>query len=141
MSIIRSAVLTAVLLASTALPIQALQANDSQGQISSSSPATGEEAFNEIQHLLRTVSDPWDEGGEITSLVDAQAMVREDEALLMIAPSERGTYVVVLRRDRVRWHRADASSEQLSAAVRQLRGELDESKATTHRGPRHQGQL
>ncbi len=135
MPMIRSAALTALLLTSAALPIQGLQANDSQGQISSFSPATGEEAFNEIQHLLRTLSNPWGEGGEIISLIDAQAMVREDEALLMIAPSERGTYVVVLRRDGVQWHRADVSNDQLSTAARHLRGELDGSQGATHRGP------
>lgn len=135
MSIIRSAVLTAVLLASTALPIQALQANDRQGQISNPSPATGEEAFNEIQHLLRMVSDPWGEGGEIISLAHAQAMVREDEAVLMMAPSVRETYMVVLRRGAVRWYRADVSGNQLFAAARHLRGQLDGPQAILHRGP------
>ena len=61
------------------------------------------------------------------SLQEAQAMLREDEAVLMVVPGEFGTHVMALTREGLQWHRADIDAKAVGEAVSHLRAQLDPS--------------
>jgi CHAT domain-containing protein len=65
--------------------------------------------------------------GEPISEADAQAMLAPDEALIVIFPSHRGTYVYVIRRIATMWTRSPLSIDDLQEAVSALRQNLEEN--------------
>lgn len=68
------------------------------------------------------------------SLAEAQGLLREDEAVLMVVPSLFGTHVMALTREGLQWHRADMNAKAVGELVGTLRAQLDPSgqaRATT----------
>jgi CHAT domain-containing protein len=62
---------------------------------------------------------------EAVSLTDAQALLRPDEAVLIVVPSMFGTHAMVLSRDGLAWNRSSLNRGEMVRIVRQLRSELN----------------
>ncbi len=54
------------------------------------------------------------------SVEAAQALLAEDEAILLTAPSEFGTHIIAINRDTIEWHRSDWTVDQVQNAVHRL---------------------
>lgn len=57
---------------------------------------------------------------EPLAIADAQTLLRPDEAMLMVVPSDFGTHVVLVTGEGVAWHRSAWSRTEINAAVRRL---------------------
>jgi CHAT domain-containing protein len=76
---------------------------------------------------------------EAVSITDAQALLREDEALLLFLAGPRQTYVFVVTRERADWQRADLGAEELERDVRNLRAALDPTSPARGAAPLNAG--
>ena len=91
--------------------------------------ATIETRLNEIEDRLRrdfpeyfALINP-----EAMTIGDAQQMLRQDEALLLVVPSEFGTHVIALTAEDVKWAYSEWNDERMTEAVRRLRWYLGAS--------------
>ncbi|MGQ0559498.1 MAG: tetratricopeptide repeat protein [Sphingosinicella sp.] len=57
------------------------------------------------------------------SVFATQALLRDDEALLLTIPSRFGTHVVIVRRSQIGWHRSPWATSEIGARVQRLRVE------------------
>lgn len=57
---------------------------------------------------------------EPLDLTASQALLKPDEAVLIIVPSEFGTHIVALTHERAKWHRSDQTSFQVGRKARRL---------------------
>lgn len=58
------------------------------------------------------------------ALRDAQALLSDDEAILLAVPSAYGTHVVAITNEGAEWHRADLNVDAIDGTVRRLRWDL-----------------
>ena len=65
------------------------------------------------------------------SLSDVQKLLDADEALMAYLVGEQRTYLWVMRRDRVAFHRIDVGREEMEDSVTVLRSDLDQSGIRT----------
>lgn len=63
------------------------------------------------------------------STVDARNLARPGEAILMIVPSEFGTHLILIRKDGLDWSRSAMTDDQMEAAVKSLRRNLEPREA------------
>ncbi len=61
---------------------------------------------------------------------ETQALLGDDEAVLLIVPAPDATYIWAVTRDGFDWTRSDMDAAAITAAVQSLRRELDPSTAT-----------
>ena len=59
------------------------------------------------------------------NLAAAQALLRPDEAVLMVVPSQFGTNLMVVTKDDLTWQRPDIPADRIDAMVHRLRCDLD----------------
>lgn len=71
------------------------------------------------------------------SLVETQALIADDEALVMFLAGEEGTLVFALTKEDVTWSRVDMDKASLSETVRVLRISLDDPSETFPRAMAH----
>lgn len=57
---------------------------------------------------------------EPLAIAEAQALLRPDEAMLMVVPSDFGTHVVLVTDQGIAWHRSAWTKREIDAAVRRL---------------------
>lgn len=55
------------------------------------------------------------------SIVDAQRLLRPDEAFLLVVPGTFGTHIIAVSHDAVRWHRVEEGESVVERAVQRLR--------------------
>ena len=59
------------------------------------------------------------------SLAETQAMLRADEAVLLVVPTQFGTHLMAVSREGLTWHRSSLSGGQINVMVHRLRCDLD----------------
>lgn len=64
------------------------------------------------------------------NIKDTQALLEEDEAILLIVPAADATYIWAVTREGFDWARSSLSETEITDAVKVLRRELDPSTAT-----------
>lgn len=57
-------------------------------------------------------------------LAELQALLAEDEAALLLVPTDGGTHAIAVTRDAIRWHRSGWNNKRLDRAVTRLRWDL-----------------
>ncbi len=62
---------------------------------------------------------------------EARALLKPDEAVLIIVPGRFGTSLIAITREGVSWKMVDLSEEKVSRMVARLRQDLDISRSTT----------
>lgn len=89
---------------------------------------TGEIAIreNEIAAIDREIAERFPRYAEFVdpqplTIDEVQALLRPDEAVILIAPTEFGAHTFAIRPTTYRWHRATRTSASIDSAVRRLR--------------------
>lgn len=66
---------------------------------------------------------------EPVNLQETQALLRKDEAILLLSPGRFGTQIMLVRKDALTWRQSDLTQDEVTLAVRRLRfsagGEVD----------------
>ncbi|WP_431594079.1 CHAT domain-containing protein [Sphingopyxis sp.] len=57
-------------------------------------------------------------------LAELQALLADDEAALLLVPTDGGTHAIAVTRDAIRWHRSGWNNKRLDRAVTRLRWDL-----------------
>lgn len=57
-------------------------------------------------------------------LAELQALLADDEAALLLVPTDGGTHAIAVTRSDIRWHRSDWNNKRLDRAITKLRWDL-----------------
>ncbi len=111
---------------------EALSLGDSQSREAASANARQrlDTATSELTALDARLGAEFPEYADLTSpsplsIREAQSLLREDEAMILILAGERGSFVFAIDRQGADWARVDMTSDDLSQAVDTLRQSLD----------------